>query len=35
MRGPSSIEMPNEFVAKSQMDACDTFIGKLIQWAER
>jgi acetylornithine deacetylase len=36
--GPGDISQahqPNEFVAKSQMDACDTFIGKMIQWAEK
>ncbi len=35
--GPGDIaqaHQPNEFVAKSQMDACDTFLGKLIRWAE-
>src|SRR5206468_640923 len=25
----------NEFVARSQMDACDVFMGKMIGWAER
>ena len=25
----------NEFVARSQMDACDAFIGRMIGWAER
>jgi acetylornithine deacetylase len=36
--GPGDIaqaHQPNEFVLKSQMDACDTFVGKMIQWAER
>jgi acetylornithine deacetylase len=36
--GPGDIaqaHQPNEFVAKSQMDACDAFVGKVIQWAER
>ena len=36
--GPGDISQahqPNEFVAKSQMDACDTFIGKMIAWAEK
>ena len=36
--GPGDISQahqPNEFVARSQMDACDSFIGKMIQWAER
>ena len=36
--GPGDIaqaHQPNEFVARSQMDACDTFIGKMIKWAER
>ena len=35
--GPGDISQahqPNEFVAKSQMQACDTFIGKMIRWAE-
>jgi acetylornithine deacetylase len=35
--GPGDIaqaHQPNEFVARSQMDACDTFLGKLIRWAE-
>jgi acetylornithine deacetylase len=35
--GPGDISQahqPNEFVAKSQMDACDVFMGKLIRWAE-
>jgi acetylornithine deacetylase len=35
--GPGDISQahqPNEFVARSQMDACDTFLGKLIRWAE-
>jgi acetylornithine deacetylase len=35
--GPGDIaqaHQPNEFVAKSQMDACDAFLGKLIRWAE-
>jgi acetylornithine deacetylase len=34
--GPGDISQahqPNEFVAKSQMDSCDAFVGKLIQWA--
>jgi acetylornithine deacetylase len=36
--GPGDISQahqPNEFVAKSQMDACDGFVDKIIQWAER
>ncbi len=36
--GPGDIaqaHQPNEFVLKSQMDACDTFIGKMIAWAEK
>ena len=36
--GPGDIaqaHQPNEFVARSQMDACDAFIGKMIKWAER
>ena len=36
--GPGDIaqaHQPNEFVLKSQMDACDTFVGKMIAWAER
>ncbi|MBL6614300.1 MAG: acetylornithine deacetylase [Reyranella sp.] len=36
--GPGDIaqaHQPNEFVARSQMDACDTFLGKMIGWAER
>ncbi len=36
--GPGDISQahqPNEFVAKSQMDACDAFIGRMIGWAER
>lgn len=36
--GPGDISQahqPNEFVARSQMDACDAFIGKMIGWAER
>jgi acetylornithine deacetylase len=35
--GPGDISQahqPNEFVAKSQMDGCDAFLGKLIGWAE-
>jgi acetylornithine deacetylase len=35
--GPGDISQahqPNEFVAKSQMDACDAFLGKMIGWAE-
>jgi acetylornithine deacetylase len=35
--GPGDIaqaHQPNEFVARSQMDACDAFIGKVIKWAE-
>jgi acetylornithine deacetylase len=35
--GPGDIaqaHQANEFVAKSQMDACDAFIDKLIRWAE-
>jgi acetylornithine deacetylase len=36
--GPGSIaqaHQPDEFVARSQMDACDAFLGKMIGWAER
>jgi acetylornithine deacetylase len=36
--GPGDISQahqPNEFVARSQMDACDAFIGKMIRWAEK
>ena len=36
--GPGDIaqaHQPNEFVARSQMDACDAFLGKMIGWAER
>ncbi|MBS0526815.1 MAG: acetylornithine deacetylase [Proteobacteria bacterium] len=35
--GPGDIaqaHQPNEFVARSQMDACDAFLRKLIRWAE-
>jgi acetylornithine deacetylase len=34
--GPGDISQahqPNEFVARSQMEACDAFIGKMIRWA--
>jgi acetylornithine deacetylase len=36
--GPGDISQahqPNEFVARSQMAACDAFMGKMIAWAER
>jgi acetylornithine deacetylase len=36
--GPGDISQahqPNEFVARSQMDACDAFLAKMIRWAER
>jgi acetylornithine deacetylase len=36
--GPGDISQahqPNEFVARSQMDACDAFMGKMIKWAGR
>ena len=36
--GPGDISQahqPNEFVARSQMDACDAFMGKMIRWAEK
>jgi acetylornithine deacetylase len=36
--GPGDISQahqPNEFVARSQMAACDAFVGKMIAWAER
>jgi acetylornithine deacetylase len=36
--GPGDIaqaHQPNEFVARSQMDACDAFLNKMIGWAER
>ncbi|HKV16471.1 MAG TPA: acetylornithine deacetylase [Reyranella sp.] len=35
--GPGDISQahqPNEFVARSQMDACDAFLAKMIRWAE-
>lgn len=35
--GPGDISQahqPNEFVARSQMDACDAFLAKMIGWAE-
>jgi acetylornithine deacetylase len=35
--GPGDIaqaHQPNEFVARSQMDACDAFVAKVITWAE-
>jgi acetylornithine deacetylase len=31
----SQAHQPDEFVARSQMDACDAFLGKMIGWAER
>jgi acetylornithine deacetylase len=36
--GPGDISQahqPNEFVARSQMAACDAFMGKMIAWAEQ
>ncbi len=36
--GPGDIaqaHQPNEFVARSQMAACDAFMGKMIRWAQR
>jgi acetylornithine deacetylase len=36
--GPGDIaqaHQPNEFLAKSQLAACEAFIGRLIGWAER
>jgi len=36
--GPGDISQahqPNEFVARSQMDACDAFLGRMIGWAEK
>ena len=36
--GPGDISQahqPNEFVARSQMDACDAFLAKMIRWAEK
>jgi acetylornithine deacetylase len=36
--GPGDISQahqPNEFVARSQMDACDAFIARMVGWAER
>ena len=36
--GPGDISQahqPNEFVAQSQMAACDAFMAKMIGWAER
>ncbi|MBY0319216.1 MAG: acetylornithine deacetylase [Reyranella sp.] len=36
--GPGDISQahqPNEFVARSQMDACDAFLGRMIGWSER
>jgi acetylornithine deacetylase len=36
--GPGDIaqaHQPNEFVARAQMDACDTFLDKMTGWAER
>jgi len=36
--GPGDIaqaHQPDEFVGRSQMDACDAFLGKMIGWAER
>ncbi|MFZ5779124.1 MAG: acetylornithine deacetylase [Pseudomonadota bacterium] len=36
--GPGDIaqaHQPDEFVARSQMDACDAFLGRMIGWAER
>ena len=36
--GPGDISQahqPNEFVARSQMDACDAFMAKMIGWAEK
>jgi acetylornithine deacetylase len=36
--GPGDIaqaHQPNEFVLRSQLDACDAFLGRMIEWAER
>ncbi|MBS0221765.1 MAG: acetylornithine deacetylase [Proteobacteria bacterium] len=36
--GPGDISQahqPDEFVARSQMDACDAFLGRMIRWAEK
>ncbi|SJZ44822.1 acetylornithine deacetylase [Enhydrobacter aerosaccus] len=36
--GPGDISQahqPNEFVARSQIDACDAFVSKMIRWAEK
>jgi acetylornithine deacetylase len=36
--GPGDIaqaHQPDEFVARAQMDACDSFLGRMIGWAER
>jgi len=36
--GPGDIaqaHQPNEFVARSQIDACDAFMAKMIRWAEK
>ncbi len=36
--GPGDISQahqPDEFVARSQMDACDAFLGRMIGWAEK
>jgi len=36
--GPGDIaqaHQPNEFVARSQMNACDAFLGRMIGWAEQ
>ena len=36
--GPGDISQahqPDEFVARSQMDACDAFLAKMIRWAEK
>jgi acetylornithine deacetylase len=36
--GPGDIaqaHQPNEFVARTQMDACDAFLDKMTAWAER
>jgi acetylornithine deacetylase len=36
--GPGDISQahqPDEFVARSQMDACDAFLARMIRWAEK
>ena len=36
--GPGDIaqaHQPNEFILKSQIDACETFMSRMVEWAER